>query len=253
MAGMTSRIRIITYVTAATLVVATTVGCGLLSAAKKLAGNVATISEFSQKIQNGLTLTYRADYKDSDGTTVTVQQQPPNSVFISKTGPLIFANNTTYLCDNSSGTMTCDKTVNTSSADAEATLAASSFAAGGFMAGEAGVLLLIAASVVPSAKVSKSTKKVAGQNSSCVNVTNLSDTQSGNTDFTAFSMCITDSGVVSEFSGTDSNGKVEGSTMTSYSTHIDPSLFEPPAGAVINDTSQLPGDTTSPSPSPSSS
>lgn len=242
---MTSRIRIITYVTAASLVIATTVGCGLLSAAKKLAGNVATISDFSQKIQKGLTLTYRADYQDSDGSTVTVQQQPPNSVFISKTGPLIFAGNTTYLCDNSSGTMTCDKTVGTTSADDAAALAASSFASGGFLAGEAGVLLLIAASVVPSAKVAKSTKKIAGQSSSCVDVTDLSDTKNGDTDLTAFSMCITDSGVVSEFSGTDSDGKIVSSTMTNYTTKIDQSLFQPPAGAVINDTSQLPGGTPS--------
>lgn len=251
MTGMTSRTRIITYVTAATLVVATTVGCGLLSAAKKLAGNVATISDFSQKIQKGLTLTYHAEYKDSDGDTVTVQQQPPNSVYISKTGPLIFTGNTTYLCDNSSGTMTCDKTVSTSTADSQAALAASSFAAGGFLAGEAGVILLVAASVVPSAKVTKTSKKIAGQNSSCVDVTNLSDTKNGDSDLTAFSMCLTDSGVVSEFSGTDSDGKVVSSTMTSYSTKIDAGLFQPPAGAVINDTSELPTD--SPTPEPSNS
>jgi hypothetical protein len=235
MSAMTPRIRVVTYITAATLVVATGVGCGVIGAAKKVASNLSTITDFSEKLQNGLKLTYRAEYTDTDGKKVTVQQQPPNSVYLDDTGPLLITADSIYACDNSSGTMTCTKSHLNSQDDATAALAASSFGTGGFMAGEVGVVLLLAASVVPQAKVTKSSKKIAGQSSDCVKVDNLQGTSNGDTELKTFTMCITDQGVVSEFQGTDTSGKTAGTTMTSYSTSIDPSLFNPPPGAVIND------------------
>jgi hypothetical protein len=253
---MTPRIRTVTYITAAALVIATTVGCGLIGAAKKVASNLSTITDFSEKLQNGLRLTYRAEYTDSDGKKITVEQQPPNSVYITETGPFIITADTMYACDNSSGTMTCSKTPITSQDDATAALAASSIGTGGFMAGEVGIVLLLAASVVPQAKISKSSKKIAGQSSDCVAVDNLQGTENGDTELKSFSMCITDKGVVSEFKGTDTAGKVAGTSMTKYSTSVDPSLFQPPAGAVINDTSNplpQPSDPASLEPSPSDS
>lgn len=238
---MTPRNRILTYAAAGALVIATGVGCGVIGAAKKLAGNVQTISDFSEKLQKGLTLTYHAEYKDQDGKKVTVQQQPPKSVYITDTGPLIITSDTIYSCDNSSGTMTCDKEEVTSTDDSTAALAASSVGTGGFMAGELGIGLLLAASLVPKAKIDKSSKKIAGQDSDCVKVTDLGDdTGDGNTDFNSFTMCITDDGVLSEFTGTDTDGKTTGETMTSYTTKIDSSLFQPPPGAVINDAGNLP-------------
>lgn len=243
---MTPRIRTVTYITAAAVVIATTVGCGFIGAAKKLASNLSTISDFSDKLQNGLKLTYRAEYTDTDGKKITVQQQPPNSVYINDTGPLIITADSIYSCDNSSGTMVCDKSPLTSTDDATAAIAASGIGAGGFLAGETGVVLLVAASVVPSAKVTKSAKKIAGQNSDCISVTNLDGTQQGDTELKSFSMCITDKGIVSEFKGTDTDGKTAGTQLTSFSTSIDPSLFQPPAGATINDSSN-------PAPAPSDS
>ena len=64
-------------------------GCGVIGAAKKVASNLSTITDFSEKLQNGLKLTYRAEYTDNDGKKVTVQQQPPNSVYLNDTGPCI--------------------------------------------------------------------------------------------------------------------------------------------------------------------
>jgi hypothetical protein len=252
MSAMTPRIRTVTYITAAALVIATTVGCGLIGAAKKVASNISTITDFSEKLQNGLKLTYRAEYTDSDGKKVTVEQQPPNSVYLDDTGPLIITADAIYACDNSSGTMTCTKSPLTSQDDATAALAASSFGSGGFMAGEVGIVLLLAASVVPQAKISKSSKKIAGQSSDCVQVDNLQGTENGDTELKSFTMCITDKGVVSEFKGTDTSGKVAGTTMTKYSGSVDPSLFSPPSGAVINDLSNPtpePTDTSSLEPS----
>jgi hypothetical protein len=258
MAGMTPRIRTFTYVTAAVVVIATGTGCSLISAAKKVVGNATVMAKYSEKLQRGLTATYKADYKDTDGSVVTVQQQPPNSVYISSTGPWIFNGNTSYLCDNSSGSMVCQKTVYDNSAAADAALAGSNFATGGFMAGEMGVGLILAAGLVPSSKLTESSKTIAGQKSSCVSVSNLQGADSTSGDLSSFTMCVTDAGIVSQFSGTGTDGKTVGSTMTSYTTKIDPSLFQPPAGAQIVDAnSPLPTDqpsaSTEPSASPSAS
>jgi hypothetical protein len=259
MTGMTPRIRLLTYITAGAVVVATGVGCGALSTAKKIVGNAQIMANYSDKIQKGLTATYQATYKDAQtGDQVVVQQAPPNSVYVTKTGPWIFNGNTSYLCDNSNGSMVCQKSVYTSTADANAALAGSSIGSGGFMVGELGVGLILAASVVPSAKLTQSTETIAGQKSSCVAVSNLqgSDANAGDTELASFKMCITDAGIVSQFSGTDTSGKTEGSQMVSYSTKIDPSLFQPPTGAQIVDSGSLPTNdapSTEPSGAPSDS
>ncbi len=251
MTGMSPRIRTLTYLTAGVVVIATGVGCGALSAAKKIVGNAQIMADYSEKIQKGLTATYKATYKDSsDGSDVTVAQQPPNSVYVTKTGPWIFNGNTSYLCDNSNGSMVCQKTVYTNTADASAALASSTLGGGGLMVGELGVTLILAASVVPSAKLTQTSETVAGQKSSCVAVTNLQGTSSsGSGDLSSFKMCITDAGIVAEFSGTDTSGKTQGSIMTSYSTSVDATLFQPPAGAQIVDANSLPTDPASTPPS----
>lgn len=242
MTGMTPRIRVLTYLTAGALVIATGVGCGLLSTAKKIAGNASIMANYSSKIQNGLKATYKAEYKDSsDNSNVIVQQQPPKSVYVTKTGPWIFDGNTSYACDNSNGSMVCQKTVYTDTVAADAALAGSDIGTGGFMVGELGVALVVASALDPSAKLTQSSETIAGQKSDCVAVSNLQGTgDTGGSDLSAFKMCITGNGVVSEFSGTDTSGKVEGSQMTAYTTSIDASLFQPPPGAKIVDDSTLP-------------
>ena len=264
---MTYRAKAVTYIVAAALVIATGVGCGFLSAAKKVVANASAMADFSDKIQKGLNTTYQATYTDTDGTKVTVAQKPPDSVYVSDTGPWIFdvSSQTSYLCDNSGGSMVCQKSTIDSQDAAGTALAGSSFATGGFMAGELGVALVLASALVPSSKVTKSSKTIAGQSSECVNVSNLpGDGNEPSTDLVSFEMCITNGGVVSEFQGKSSDGKTTGSTMTSYSSHPDASLFRPPPGAQIQDANSFPSEGPSsappggggeqpPSPAPSNS
>ncbi|HKD97580.1 MAG TPA: hypothetical protein VKB69_08240 [Micromonosporaceae bacterium] len=247
---MTKRIRTVTYIVAGALVVATTVGCGFLSAAKKLASSASIISDFENKLQAGETAVYKATYSSSDGSTVTVQQQPPKSVYVSDTGPWIFDGTTSYLCDNSGGSMTCTKTVYTSSADINAAFSASTLAAGGFLAAGTAIVLITTAAFVPGAKVVQSTKTIAGQKSSCVDVTNIPEDQ-GSTDPVSFTICVTDTGVMAQYSGTDASGKTEGMVLKTYTSNVDPSLFEPPPGATIVDSANpFPSGAPSASPEP---
>ena len=264
MSGMTPRMRIITYVSAAALVIATTVGCGALSKAKKIAGNAVELGNLSEKMTNAEKLTYKAVYKDSDGGTDEVDQAPPKVAYLSKDSDWIFTGDTIYNCDTESGTLTCSKTANTSTDSADT---AALLGGGTFMTGALGITLLAAALLLPSSDVKSTSKTIAGQKSTCVDASGLessdigsgatSGTGSDDTDISSFSMCVADNGVVTNFVGTDTKGKKSGITMTSFSTNVDNSKFGPPAGATIVDGSSVPtvssGPDTSDSTAPSDS
>ncbi len=248
MSGMTPRMRIITYVSAAALVIATTVGCGALSKAKKIAGNAVELGNLSEKMTNAEKLTYKAVYKDSDGGTDEVDQAPPKVAYLSKDSDYIFTGDTIYNCDTQSGTLTCSKTAETSTDSADT---AALLGGGSFMTGALGITLLAAALLLPSSDVKSTSKTIAGQKSTCVDASGLesSDIGSGatstsgsgdDTDISSFSMCVADNGVVTNFVGTDTKGKKSGITMTSFSTSVDNSKFGPPAGATIVDGSSVP-------------
>ncbi len=246
MAGMTYRNRMLVYITAAVVVVATITGCGVLSSAKHLASNVGTLGDISNQLTAAEKLTYRADYKASDGTTNTLAQAPPKTAFLSKASDWIFDGSNIFACDTEDNVVNCTKTAETDTAAPEAVLAAGGFGNGGFFSGALGIALLAGAMLVPSAKIVKSSRKIAGLDSTCVDVSNVSGTKDGTDDLTDFSMCVAGNGVVTDFQGTDTDGKKTGITMTAFSTKVDPSLFQPPAGATITDSGSLPGLPSSP-------
>jgi hypothetical protein len=53
-----------------------------------------------------------------------------------------------------------------------------------------------------------------------------------------FTICLTDQGILARFSGTATDGKKAKVELTKYSSEVDPSLFRPPAGATIKDTTE---------------
>jgi hypothetical protein len=235
---MTIRVRTAVCVSAGALVLAVT-GCDTKTV-NKIASNASVIEDYANKLQAGQTAVYQARYANSDGSTVIVQQRPPESVFVSATGPWIFDGTTSYLCDNSTGTMTCTKTVYSGSADINAAFSASVLAAGGFLAAGTAIVLITRAALDPGAQVTRSDQTIAGQHSSCVAVTGLTASP-GSDDPVSFTVCITDSGVLARYSGTDANGTTQGTELTAYTVTVDPTLFEPPPGAqIIDSTSPFP-------------
>ncbi len=233
---MTPRMRMLTYVTAATLVLGSLVGCGLLSAAKKLANNAVLLGNLSEKITAAEKLTYKAVYKATDGSTDTIEQAPPKVAYLSSDSDWIFTGDTIYSCDTESGALSCTKTVETDTEDPDAALG---LGAGAFFSGGLGIALLAAALVVPQTNVKTSNKKIAGLGGTCVDVTGV-DQNSSDDDIVGFSMCVADNGVVTDFESTDNKGKKDGITLQSYSTSVDSSAFAPPAGATITDLSAPP-------------
>jgi hypothetical protein len=243
--GMTyPRPRLIAFTVAAALVATALLGCGLLASAKNVIKNASTLSDLAEKITKSETATYQADYLESDGSTVTVAQQPPSSAYVSSTGRFITTADFVYLCDTENGQMVCQKSANTSGStpdSQDATLAAGVLGAG-FVSGPLALVVLTAAILVPTAKVAKSTKTIAGQSSTCAEVTNLQAAQSGPADQTLsdFTVCVTDaSGVLSRFAGTLADGTKADITLTKYSSSVDQTLFAPPPGATVTDVDTL--------------
>jgi hypothetical protein len=216
---------------------ATTLGCSALSSAKKLASHAVELGKLTEKMQAAQKLTYTAKYKDSDGQTDTVAQAPPKVAYLSPTTDYIFTGDTIYNCDTDNGKLTCSKTADTETNDPDGELADG--LGGTFFTGELGITLLAAALLVPQSDVKDSNQKIAGLNSTCISVSGLSQADSnespGPDDFNAFSMCVADNGVVTNFVGTDTSGKKSGITMTSFSSSVNQSLFGLPAGATISD------------------
>lgn len=234
--------RTIALATAAAVAVTATLGCGFLSAAGNLAGNISTLSDFADKITKSEHATFQATYKLQDGTSVTVAQKPPASVTVSDKGIYLSTMDAFYLCSKESGSWVCQK----SPAQGETNTAgdpgvAAAVAGDGFISAPLAVAVLTAALVVPGAKVDKSQDTIAGQKSTCAKVSNLAQAQQGNESakVTDFTVCVTDAGVLARFAGTETDGTKANIELTQYSPTVDDSLFKPPAGAQINDVGQL--------------
>src|SRR5262245_1541564 len=225
-----TRVRTISIVAAVLLGVGT-LGCGVLSKAKNVVDNLSTLSDYADKIGRSEHLTFTADYKLSDGSTAQVVQKPPNSAFIGKDARFIVTQDLIWACSKQDNKMSCSKTENRSGANSPgADLSAASAIGAGFVTPEIAVAILIAASVSPDAKVEKSSKKIAGQNSSCIKVTNLKANASDPDELHDFTVCITDNGVLSEFSGRLTNGEDGSIVLTKFTTSADDSAFKPPPG-----------------------
>jgi hypothetical protein len=234
--------RMIAFVTAAAVAVTATLGCGFLSAASNLAGNLSTLSDFADKITKSETATFQATYKLQDGASVTVAQKPPRSATVSDKGRYLSTPEGFYLCSKESGSWVCQKTTPAGQSETGGDPALANTVAGdGFISAPLAVAVLTAALVVPNAKVDKSDETIAGQKASCAKVSNLAQAQQGteSAKVSDFTVCITDSGVLARFAGTATDGTKANIELTQYSATVDDSLLKPPAGAQITDVGQL--------------
>jgi len=240
--GPTKSFRRVLVVVLATTLAAGSLGCGLISQAKNFVDNAAALSDFADRLGKAQALTYTAEYKTTDGDTVTYVQQPPNSAYASKDGRFIFTSEAMYLCSTDKGVLTCQKSPNsqTQMDQSDATLVAG-IGGPGFMTPELALAFLLAAAIVPGAKVSQSDKTIAGQSSKCATATGLeAAAEQGDTDVPKeFSVCVTESGVLASFSGESTTGEKHFIELTKYSTSADAAAFAPPAGAKIVDVTQI--------------
>ncbi|MFD0743227.1 hypothetical protein ACFQ1L_16605 [Phytohabitans flavus] len=211
-----------------------TLGCGFVQNAVDTA---QTLGEFSDRLGKSAELTYTAEYKTNDAS-VTFVQQPPNSAVLSTDSRLIFTPKAMIMCDKGE----CQQAPNTAAVAGpdDANLVAAVGGAG-FLTPELALGLVAAAAIVPGTDVSTSEREIAGQNSLCADVDGIEDPQAGaqSGDMKSFSVCVTDTGLLSSFSGETHGGEKTAIEMVSYSDQVDPAAFAPPKGAKVVEVTDL--------------
>jgi len=238
---MTPRISRLLIAGLATTVAVASMGCGMLDQAKNFVDNAQVLSDFADRLGKAQNLTFTAEYTTTDGDTVTLVQQPPNTALIAKDGRFIFTSEATFLCTTEQAVLTCQKSPNDASPTGDDSGLAAGVAGPGFVTPELALGLILAASLVPGAKVEQSEKTIAGQSSKCASATGLeAAAQEGDTDVPKeFTVCITDAGILASFSATSTTTEYKAIELTKYSDSADTSAFEPPADAKIVDVTQI--------------
>ena len=233
--GRTSRTSTRLAVLAVTAVVgASTVGCGVVGQVGNVIGAAGTLSDFADRLGKSSQLTYTAVYEVSGGGEVTMVQQPPSSAFVGPQGRYVFTPEHMLLCEGD----TCTRTANAAGA---APGIPSAVVGPGFVTPELALGLIGAAALVPGAHVTSGEKEIAGQKTLCAHATGLEAAASpGETDAPRdFSVCVTESGVLASFQGTQTNGEKAGVTLVRFSAKADPAAFEVPAGVEVRDADAL--------------
>jgi hypothetical protein len=226
----------------ATALAAATVGCGLVNKARDLADTAKVLSDFADRLGKASQLTYTADYQVTGGSTVTLVQQPPNSAFLTKSGRFIVTSDFIYLCGTTNGATTCQKAPHQSSGvNAGDGGLVEGITGRGFITPEMAVGLIAAAAFAPGASVSQSEKIIAGEHSLCATATGLDSAASPGASGAPrdFTVCLTDEGILSSFSGTDTSGQTVEIQLTRYSAEVDQAAFAPPAGATVTNVNQI--------------
>jgi len=240
---MTRTVTRIAALAAAAALAAGSTGCSLIADIGNAVSNVKDVASLTDKLTASAELTFTAVYRLTDGSgTATVVQQPPRAAFHGKDGRFILTEESVLMCAGAGAKATCQRAPNAtggqSGADQAAYLAA--VAGGGFISTPMAIALMGAAAVVPGVRIAKSTTEVAGLNSTCLHATGISE-QTGpqNVDVQEIRVCVADSGVLTTFAGTGTDGSTFGVELSKYSTTVDPKAFVPPAGAKIVDVNHL--------------
>jgi hypothetical protein len=239
---MTPRTSRVLVVTLATTLGVTSLGCGLIGQAKNLVDTAQVLSDFADRLGKSANLTYTAEYRVTDGDNVTLVQQPPSTAFLGKTGSFIFTPEYMFVCGAEKGVTTCQRTPNNTQnvGGADAGVVGSVTGAG-FVTPEIALGLIAAAAFVPGAEVETSERTIAGEKSLCAKATGLEAAASpGDEDAPKdFSVCVTESGILSAFSGTSTKGEKAEIELVKYSTTADAKALAPPDGAKIVDVTTL--------------
>ncbi|GII33563.1 hypothetical protein [Planotetraspora mira] len=209
-------------------------GCGVIGQVTNVVDSANTLSTFSDRLGKSAGLTFTATYKSTDGGTVTLVQEPPNSVFIGPEGRYIFTPDHMLLCAEN----TCTRAPAAGAGNAGALTAATG---PGFVTPELALGVVAAAAVVPGADIESEEKEIAGQDSLCATATGLEAAASpGDTDAPRdFSVCVTEAGVLASFTGTLTNGEKASIELVSFTDEADSKAFEAPEGAEIVDAASL--------------
>jgi|HubBroStandDraft_1064217.scaffolds.fasta_scaffold308559_1 hypothetical protein len=194
----------------------TTTGSGTTTTAAGASGSQSdALSAMASSIKAGEQSTFKAVYTyNSAGQsgTVTVEQEPPKTLFIAGGGEVIGTGTTTDYCSTAGSPPTCFSTGTSNPLASITQLFNPDNAATAIQTAEQA-----AAAHAVGYNVSYSTQSFAGQSSDCATITSSSVTGK---------YCVTKGGILA-YSGASS----ESFQLTSFSTNVSSSDFTLPAGA----------------------
>ena len=230
--------------------------CGSTTSKPSAAVGVGSGSQFSQiqaAINNAKSATFKAVYTSqssgSSGSTTTIEQKPPKTLFSTGTSSTIFDGTTTYECESSGQCTSLPGTTNPLASLAQVYSGSYILT---LMQGYQNSSVLAAEGIT----VNYSNATYAGQQSTCLTVTARAGAGGGSGGGAKW--CVTNTGILAYSGGTSgsSSGAFE---LTSYTTNVPDSDFQtstgnsttPTASASPTDTSGAgasPSPTDSPSP-----
>jgi hypothetical protein len=219
---------------AAVAATAALVGCDAIGQARRAADTISAVGALAQTLGNHDTLTYTAEYRLADGSTTTAVQRPPDTAFVGPAGRFVSTPQRLIMCD---AKKICQSAVNrTGELDITNAGMVPSAAGAGFVTAPIALALLSPDSITDGVTVHRSTRKIAGQQSTCLKL------DGGDAPARRFTVCVTDAGLLASFKGDLDHDQTADIELTSYSTTVDPQVFAVPAGyQVINvDHLQLP-------------
>jgi len=202
-------------------------GCGLGGQSERFADTAQVLGQFADRLGQSADLTYAAEYRVSGGDNVTVLRRPPKALFANPSASFIVTPEYVYVCEKD----TCQRAVNNArdSGTAYADVVAG-ITGPGFVTPQTVLGLIAAAAFGPGTRAETSERTIAGESSSCADVTNHG-AEDAPPDFT---VCVTEAGVLASFRGTTPRGRAD-IELVQFSSTVDEIALDPPHTATIVD------------------
>jgi hypothetical protein len=215
---------------AATSMAALLAGCGPVSGAHQVIDRSHLVNQLASRLDRASTQTYTADYDLGDGAhgTVAQAQKPVRASYSYADGKIVTTLEATIDCRAADDKLTCTVTP-PQRPTSDTTVVFNAMGEHGLVPPQVVIGLLTAASFAPKAQIRTSSRTIAGENASCVDVHSIPDASA--TDFAA---CITDSGVLGSFDGVLEDLPRK-NTLVRYSRVVADDAFDAPEGAVTVD------------------
>jgi hypothetical protein len=219
----------------AVIATAMMLGCGMFGELRKSADTISAVGDLAGKLENNDKLTYTADYQLGDGSAATVTQQPPDAAIASRSGRFVSTPQTVLVCGAQNS---CQRALNrTGELDLTNADLVPSAVGRDFVPAPTVLAMLSSGAVNADAKVTRTTRKIAGQPSTCLKVTGIRNEDHPKRH--AFTVCVTDNGVLTAFDGDVDQGRTARFELTGYRPAADPQAFAPPAGAQVRNVDRI--------------
>ena len=173
--------------------------------------------------------TYFAEYQLAGGgpAAIAQAQSPARVAYTYPGGKFVVTAEHVADCRQDGGAITCATSVPPSAGTDPANGVLTAIAARGLVLPGEAVIALAAVPLSSSAEISQHDTTTAGEHATCIDAAGVQ-----NTPIPAFSLCVTNAGVIGSFTG-DINGKAIDMSMTRYRETAPEDAFDLPAGARV--------------------